>query len=98
MLLSYTGVSVSSDSSKELSPPASVRGVSHSQSPDQEDEYERITCTYIGSCDVFQKQGIDAVNDAVGRLCMENNSRYIEVHVDVATSHIRISAVRVSKI
>ncbi len=86
------------DLNKELSPPTTKREVSVSQSPEkQEDEYERITCTYIGSCDVFQKKGIDAVNDAVGRLCLENNRGYLEVHVDVATSHIRLSAVRVSR-
>ncbi len=70
----------------------------NSQSPEKQDEYKRITCTYMGSCDVFQGKEIGAVNEGVSRLCMENHRGYLDVHVDVATSHVRITAVKVSRV
>ena len=56
--------------------------------------YERITCTYIGSCDVSSSQGMDAINEAVARLCKNAGPRP-EVGVDVAMSSITICDLKV---
>ncbi len=59
--------------------------------------FERITCTYIGSCEVGSSQGMELVNDAVATLTrsMEN---WQEVGVDITTSSITICDLKVNGI
>lgn len=90
-----------SDQGKES--PQKRRDYSHSASPSYDSSgkshphrYERITCTYIGSCDVRQAMGMDIINEAVATLCSKNQTRmWLNVNLDVATSHIKISDVKV---
>ena len=54
------------------------------------ERYERIECTYIGSCEVSHGMGMETLNEAVDRLSPMTH-RWLDVNIDVATSNIRIS-------
>lgn len=58
------------------------------------EHYERIECTYIGSCEVSHGMGMETLNEAVDRLSPMTH-RWLDVNVDVATSNIRISDIAV---
>ena len=59
------------------------------------EHYERIECTYIGSCEVSIGMGMEVLNEAVNKLSTVTH-RWLDVNVDVATSNIKISDVAVS--
>jgi hypothetical protein len=61
------------------------------------EHYERIECTYIGSCDVSHGMGMEVLNEAVDKLSVASHqSRWLNVNMDVATSSIKISDTIVS--
>lgn len=61
------------------------------------EHYERIECTYIGSCEVSQAMGMEILNEAVDRLSTVSH-RWLNVNIDVATSNIKISDTTVSTV
>ena len=61
------------------------------------EHYERIECTYIGSCEVSLGMGMEVLNEAVDKLSTVSH-RWLDVNVDVATSNIKISDTSVSYI
>lgn len=66
--------------------PVSSYGSAHGS----HEHYERIECTYIGSCEVSNGMGMEILNEAVDRLSTVTH-RWLDVNVDVATSNIKIS-------
>ena len=60
------------------------------------EHYERIECTYIGSCEVPHGMGMEILNEAVNKLSTVTH-RWLNVNVDVATSSIKISDTVVSR-
>ena len=53
------------------------------------EQYERIPCVYIGSCDVPRGLGMDVLNEAVEQLAKEPEE-WTDVIVDVAISSVTI--------
>lgn len=68
---------------------------SYSSAHGSHEHYERIPCTYIGSCEVSQGMGMEVLNEAVDKLSMVTH-RWLDVNLDVATSNIKISDTSVS--
>ena len=56
--------------------------------------YERIMCTYIGSCEVPSSLGMELINEAVARLS-KNMDSWQEVGVDITTSSVTICNLKV---
>ena len=93
-------------SGRSASPEAEIQGghrardstsppsYSYSSIQGSHEHYERIECTYIGSCEVSHGMGMEILNEAVDRLCAVSH-RWLDVNVDVATSCIRISDTKV---
>ena len=79
-------------------PPSSYHGtrVSYSAVYGSHEHYERIECTYIGSCEVSNGMGMEVLNEAVDKLSTVSH-RWFNVNVDVATSSIKISDTIVSR-
>lgn len=69
---------------------------SSSQPAGQQEHYQRISCTYIGSCDVTKALGMEVLNEAVDKL-KATPHRWFDVHVDVATSHTKITDARTNQ-
>lgn len=69
-------------------------GVVLPQGPGGHEHYERITCVYIGSCDIGKDQTMKAVNEAVERLSVDQH-QWQDVAVDVAISSIKIADLKV---
>ena len=84
------------DSTKECRVVSAGRVRSSTSPPYQHtpDRYDRIQCTYIGSCETQNGVGMEVLNEAVDKL-QASQHRWLDVNVDVATSHIKISDVKV---
>ena len=102
---SLLGRSASPEAEIQGNPPSSSHRTRVSTSPmassigahGSHEHYERIECTYIGSCDVSHGMGMEVLNEAVVKLSAERQrSRWLSVNVDVATSSIKISDTIVS--
>ena len=59
------------------------------------EHYNRIECSYIGSCEVPVGMGMEILNEAVDKLSSVNQG-WLNVNVDVATSSVKISDTVVS--
>ena len=76
-------------------PRVSTSPMSYSPMRGSHEHYERIECTYIGSCEVPHGMGMEILNEAVDKLSNMTH-RWLNVNVDVATSSIKISDTIVS--
>ena len=90
------GRSVSPEAEMQGNPPSSSHRTSYSAVHGSHEHYERIECTYIGSCEVPHGMGMEILNEAVDKLSTVSH-RWLNVNVDVATSSIKISDTIVSK-
>ena len=97
LLSSLLGRSVSPEAEIQGNPPSSSHRTRVSTSPmnysaihGSHEHYERIECTYIGSCEVSHGMGMETLNEAVDKLSAVSH-RWLNVNVDVATSSIKIS-------
>ena len=84
--------------SMQGNPPSTSRprvSTSYSAVRGSHEHYERIECTYIGSCEVSHGMGMEILNEAVDKLSNMTH-RWLNVNVDVATSSIKISDTIVS--
>ena len=102
-LSSLLGRSASPEAEIQVNPPSSSHRTRVSTSPTSystmhgsHEHYERIECTYIGSCDVSHGMGMETLNEAVDKLSTVSH-RWLNVNVDVATSSIKISDSIVSR-
>ena len=68
---------------------------SYSSAHGSHEHYERIPCTYMGSCEVPHGMGMEVLNEAVDRLSSVSY-RWLDVNVDVATSNVKITDISVS--
>ena len=102
---SLLGRSASPEAEIQGNPPLSSHRTRVSTSPmmsyggvhGSHEHYERIECTYIGSCDVSHGMGMEVLNEAVDKLSTERQrSQWLSVNVDVATSSVKISDAIVS--
>jgi len=90
------GVTPTSPGPKELGVVSSGRGAGIQSSHRRSlfESYERVTCTYIGSCEVGGSQGMEIINLAVETLTRSTDN-WQEVGVDVTTSSITICDIKV---
>ena len=102
-ITSLLGRSVSPEAEMQGNPPSSSRRTRVPTSPviynevhGSHEHYERIECTYIGSCEVHHGMGMETLNEAVDKLSTVSH-RWLNVNVDVATSSIKISDTIVSR-
>ena len=90
------GATPTSPVNKELGVVSSGRGASVQASHRRSlfESYERVVCTYIGSCEVGGSQGMELINLAVETLT-RSTENWQEVGVDVTTSSITICDIKV---
>ena len=100
---SVLGRSASPEAEIQGNPPSSSHRTRVSTSPmsysamhGSHEHYERIECTYIGSCEVSHGMGMETLNEAVDKLSTVSH-RWLNVNMDVATSSIKISDAIVSR-
>ena len=61
------------------------------------ESYQRFECTYLGKVETKSAYGIETLIDSLTKLSSEAEEyRWIEVFMDIASSHIKILDKRVS--
>ena len=57
----------------------------------ENESYQRFECTYLGKVETKSAYGIDTIIDSLAKLSSEaEDYRWIDVHMDIASSHIKI--------
>ena len=55
----------------------------------ENESYQRYECTYLGRVETKSAYGIDTIVESLTKLCADD-LKWIEVYVDIASSHIKI--------